>query len=533
MPIFNRNEDYPDREPNWWLDYYVTKALADEHGLSKRRIREPGCGTNKRASQRMQEQREREVERGTWQPREREGVTVEQWCERHFHARAAAAQLAKSPRAPQNVEDERKRVVAYVLPKIGKRMLASITTRDIKGIVAELVAEGRLAPRTVLHVYNDTRSMFKAATAGENPLIARNPCTLSSKGYDGGLPKKRDKDPTWRGKATFTHGELRQLFTDDRLPVDRRTLYALIFFCGNRFGEAAGRRLRDYDREAQPLGRILCSSQYDDLPLKGEAPARDIPVHPFLAWMLEQWFSEGFELVMGRRPTQEDWLVPSRLGAVRSLSLTRKRLAEDLLRIGQRKRSPHALRAAFISLAQQDGGQRDVLEVITHKGNQDVWGGYTRHPWPVLCEHVAKLKLAPPVAEPQPHSWSHTDLPARKLPKSKKEVGRGDWIRSRRPSAEPGGISRNEGETSIQRYADFRGIPLDGTPSVTSRVTSEWAEDLAAAADVVRSGRALTGEERERVAVAADEASREKAELAAELAAQAVTEARARKDGAA
>jgi integrase len=521
MPIWNRNEDYPDREPNWWLDYYVTKELAAEHGLKRPRVREPGCGANKRASQRMLEQREREVERGTWQPREREGMTVEQWCERHFHVRLAAAELAKSPRAPQNVGDEKKRIEAYVLPRIGKRAITSITTADIKGIVAELVREGRLSVRTVLHVYSDTRTMFKAAAAGENPIIARNPCTLSSKGYDGGLPKKRDKDPTWRSKATFTHAELRQLFTDERLPIDRRMLYALIFFCGNRFGEAAGRRLRDYDRDAQPLGRILCASQYDDQPLKGEAPARDIPVHPFLAWMLEQWFAEGFELVMGRPPTDEDWLVPSRLGALRSLSHTRKRLAEDLLRIGLRKRSPHALRAAFISLAQQDGGDRTVLEVVTHKGNRDVWGGYTRHPWPVLCEHVARLKMDPPAPEPRSHLWSHEEKRPRKYAKPLEKVGRGDWIRSRGPGGASVGNPGLFVSAAVERYAESAGIPTDGTLAATSRVAEEWSADLALAADMAQSGRALTAEQRRRVAVAAAEASREKAELAAELAAAA------------
>jgi integrase len=493
VPIYNRNEDYPDREPNWWLDYYA-------HG---ERIREPGCGANDRASKRLLEQREREVKIGTWRhPRERasDAVTVEQHFEKYFAARAASAELATSHRAQQNVADQRKRVAAYVLPRIGSRSMVSITTKDIKTIVAELVREKRLAPRTIHHVYNDVRGMFLAASTGDDPIIPRNPCTLSSKGYDGGLPKKRDKNPAWRSKATFTHGELRQAFTDERIPIDRRTLYALIFFCGNRFGEAAGRRISDYDAEAQPLGRIVCATQYDDQALKGDAPARDIPVHPFLAWMLEQWLTEGFQIVMQREPKPDDWLVPSRRGELRASSHTRNRLMQDLERIGLRPRSPHVLRAAFISLAQQDGGERSVLECVTHKGNQDVWGGYTRHPWPVLCEHVARLRMEPPPREAPSHLQSHAEKRSPKLPKPLGKVGRGDWIR-RRHSIMP--ASRTLGffeSTVLDAYMKFNGLLNDGVAPVTSRVTAELADDLRAAAEAIQTGRPLPGELRARLA---------------------------------
>jgi integrase len=497
MPLYDRNEKNPERGPNWWLDYYA-------HG---ERVREPGCGKNKRASQRLLEQREREVELGTWiHPRIRESgeLSVAQYADKHFASRKAAAELSPSHRAQQNVEDQRKRVVAYVLPRIGKRPLAAISTTDIKGVIAELVREGKLAPRTIHHVYNDVRGMFAAAATGDNPILSRNPCTLSSKGYEGGLPKKRDKNPGWRSKATYTHGELHQLFTDERLPVDRRTLYSLIFFCGNRFGEAAGRRIRDYDRDAQPLGRIVCATQYDDRVLKGDAPARDIPVHPFLAWMLERWLSEGFEIVMQREPKADDWLVPSRRGELRALSHTRNRLAQDLERIGLRPRSLHSLRAAFISLAQQDGGERTVLEVVTHKGNGDVWSGYTRHPWPVLCEHVGRLKMEPPPDGSRSHLRSHAEKRFAKLPKPLEKVGRGDWIRTRHPTTEPPLSLGIYGEALSAACAEVRGVPLDGARAVTARVTTDLAAELELSADVMSSGRmqGLTAEQRQRSAEA-------------------------------
>lgn len=36
-----------------------------------------------------------------------------------------------------------------------------------------------------------------------------------------------DKDPTWRAGAVFTRGELEQFLSDERLPPDRRMVYAL------------------------------------------------------------------------------------------------------------------------------------------------------------------------------------------------------------------------------------------------------------------------------------------------------------------
>lgn len=464
MAVYNRNADHPDRQASYWLDYYV----------GAERVREPGCGANKRAAERLLEQRMREIAAGTWKhPRDRAPLLTAEYAERHIAERKAAAELAPSPRAVQNVHDQAQRLRNYVLPKIGQMPLRDVATPNTREIIADLIREARLAPRTINHVYDAMRTMFAAALAAE--LIERSPCTLTTKGINGGLPKKRDKNPAWRSSATFTHGELLDLFTDERIPIDRRTFYALLFFCGNRFGEAAGRRLRDYDRHAQPLGRIVCATQYEDQPLKGEAPPRDIPVHPFLAWMLEQWLSEGFELVMLRAPKPDDWLVPSRLGRVRSNKHMGHKLEQDLERIGLRRRTPHNLRAAFISLAQEDGGSRDILELVTHKGNRDVWSGYTRHPWRVLCEHVAMLKMPIPPDPSRSHNRSHFAEIGSLLRDSQRD-GR-DLKQS--PRAGTRGKLPESGDIALARYAEILGIPLAPRQPVTSGVTVQLARDLA------------------------------------------------------
>jgi len=80
---------------------------------------------------------------------------------------------------------------------------------------------------------------------------AINPCKLKR----GSLPMRTDKDVKWRSTAIFTRREIEQIFVDDRIPWDRRMCYAACYFAGGaRFGEAAARRWRDYDRERDPLG---------------------------------------------------------------------------------------------------------------------------------------------------------------------------------------------------------------------------------------------------------------------------------------
>lgn len=99
--------------------------------------------------------------------------------------------------------------------------------------------------------------MFHDAVVEE--LIDTNPCVLKR----GDLPKKIDKDPTWRPGAVFSREEVERLISSDALPEDRRTLYAVLMLAGLRFGEAAALRWSNYDAAAKPLGRLLLASSYN------------------------------------------------------------------------------------------------------------------------------------------------------------------------------------------------------------------------------------------------------------------------------
>ena len=302
-----------------------------------------------------------------------------------------------------SARDDRTRITKHVLPRIGHMLLDEVRPRHIKRLVKDVGAKpvrlhphkkttGKLAPRTVRNIYGALRTMMADAVGDE--LIDSNPCQLRPKD----LPKKKDKDPTWRAGAVFTRQEVETLISDERTPEDRRTLYALIFMAGGmRFGEAAALRWSMYDTAAEPLGRLTLSISYNthtgqEKGLKTEVP-RQVPVHPTLASVLAQWRLRGWEAMMGRKPTQDDLIVPSRLGRCRSVNHGLKKFLKDLKRLGLRKRRQHDLRRSFISLAIGDGARKDILRWITHGPSGDIMDQYTTLPWESRCAEMSKLKI--------------------------------------------------------------------------------------------------------------------------------------------
>jgi integrase len=290
--------------------------------------------------------------------------------------------------------DDESRFRLHALPGLGAIKLEDVRPRHIRDLVKKLRADGKLAPRSVRHVYGLLHTMFKDATVDE--LIDTNPCVLTR----GDLPKIVDKDPTWRAGAVFTRGELEQLISDERLPPDRRMLYALLGMAGLRFGEASALRWRTYDTTLEPLGRLLIASSWQtrrkqEKSTKTEQP-RQVPVHPVLARLLAEWKLDGWQLMMGRAAGPDDLIIPSRQGLHRSRHHGLEKFSEDLIRLGLRHRRQHDLRRTFISLARTDGARKDVLETITHgQRGSNIMDLYTTPPWPLLCEEVAKLKVKP------------------------------------------------------------------------------------------------------------------------------------------
>jgi integrase len=280
----------------------------------------------------------------------------------------------------------------HALPQLGHLKLTDVRPRHLRDLVRGLRAKGTLAPRSIRHVYGVLHALFQEAVADE--LIPTNPCVVSPHE----LPRAVDKDPTWRAGAVFQRSELELLLTDERLPPDRRVLYALLGLAGLRFGEAAALRWRSYEATSEPLGRLLVarswsSSRHEEKSTKAEQP-REVPVHPVLRDLLARWRTERWPAMFGRTPGPDDLLIPSRRGHHRSRHHSLVKFHEDLQQLALRRRRQHDLRRTFVSLARADGARADVLLGVTHGSNaSNLMDLYTTLPWAAVCAEVAKLKL--------------------------------------------------------------------------------------------------------------------------------------------
>lgn len=266
-----------------------------------------------------------------------------------------------------------------------------------RDLLRRLQREGTLAPRTIRHVYATLRAMFKDAFVEQ--VIDRNPCEVKR----SDLPAKKDKNPAWRATAVYARSEVETLISDTRIPVDRRTLYALLFLTGCRVGELADRRWRDYDGAREPMGCFHVHSSFNtkrrvSKTTKTDDP-RQVPVHPVLAQVLGAWKLGGWERMMGRAPGLDDLLIPTGLdargigGRERTSNHVRNKLLADLERVGLRARRTHDTRRTFISLALADGARSDVLKWVTHGPSGSVMDLYTTIPWETLCSAVKHLKI--------------------------------------------------------------------------------------------------------------------------------------------
>lgn len=301
-------------------------------------------------------------------------------------AQYAEAWLEK--RKTKTVADDRTRLRKHVLPRIGHLPLADVRPRHLRDLIMELRNEGQLAPKTIREISGLMHTLFNSAKIDE--LVTDNPVVYER----GVLPKKLDKDPSWRRQAIYTRGEVEQLISDECIPIDRRVLYALKFFTG-RHSEVARVTWAQYDATTKPLGSLYVDETKTDVP-------RAVPVHPTLAKVLAAWKLGGWEDLYGHAPQPEDLIVPTRNLKRRRADEAQKQLLGDLERIGlrvkagaKRNRRGHDLRRTLITLARADGAIDSMLRWITHGPKpSEILDTYSTPPWEALCAEIAKLKVS-------------------------------------------------------------------------------------------------------------------------------------------
>ncbi len=287
---------------------------------------------------------------------------------------------------------------------IGKRKLEDVDVRDMLRLLEALperqaMRGGKLSKMTIFHVYTAVNGALNDAE--QRRLIERNPCKDLRRAQK---PKRPKRSEVQRGYFTKEHVEL--LISDPGISEIDRLFYALLFLTGTRSSEAIGLCFEDWNREAEPLGRIHLRRQWHDqlreyAPLKGKpdcpGPPRDVPVHPTLAKMLSEWKLSGFEKYFGRKPKPEDPIIPSVRGAAhrRTLRNSLKHLQADCERLDVRPVggvsdaiTQHQSRNSFITLAAAHGAPEAWIKRITHNASGDVLAGYMVNDWDAMCRVV-------------------------------------------------------------------------------------------------------------------------------------------------
>jgi integrase len=293
----------------------------------------------------------------------------------------------------------------HVLPTLGSRKIDEVTAGDVLKLIkswrarsgsktAKNVASRKMAPRSIYTAYSTLCAFFRdAALEG---LLAATPCLLTKRQ----LGPKVDANPEFRPLAQFTRAELEQLISDERIPFDRRIVYALEGVAALRHGEMAGLLWRNCGVEVdlQPLRMLFVAYSYERALPKGDV-CRPVPIHPTLDAMLAEWKEFGWAKMMGRKPGPNDLVVPlpphaiAKRGRWRRKGYTYDRLEQDLELLGMRHRRGHDLRRTFISLARSGGAVADIQKRATHKPPKEVIEGYTTFEWDVVCREVAKLNV--------------------------------------------------------------------------------------------------------------------------------------------
>jgi integrase len=324
----------------------------------------------------------------------------------HEREREIAAILAIAPDGPltvhryavkwlerritKTVDDDRTRIELHVLPLIGSKLLIDVHPGDARDVVEALkvkMRDGKLAPKTVRTISGVMHSLFKSAMIDR--VVATNPWIFER----GVLPKKLDKDPTWRAQAIYSRGEIETLLSSPKVPPDRRVLYALKFFAG-RHSEVASLTWAQYDADARPLGALHLGKTKSGVP-------RAIPVHRALAKVLAAWKLAGFEEHTGEKPKLTDLICPTSSGTQRRADDSQHELVYDLGQLelrtqaGERRhRRGHDLRRTLITLARSDGAIDSILRLITHGPRpNEMLDVYSTPPWEVLCAEISKLRI--------------------------------------------------------------------------------------------------------------------------------------------
>jgi integrase len=129
--------------------------------------------------------------------------------------------------------------------------------------------------------------------------------------------RARNEETTDKEVATLSLDNVRKLLACKEIGVRNRARLFLAFGAALRRGEVQGLKWQYLDLDsAVPTVNVvqqLLESGKFGLP-KTEASANKVPLHPDCVAVLREWKNEGWEKFVGRKPTGDDLVFPTRKG---------------------------------------------------------------------------------------------------------------------------------------------------------------------------------------------------------------------------
>jgi integrase len=251
----------------------------------------------------------------------------------------------------------------HVSPAIGKRKVASVTTRDIERLASSMLAKGA-SPKTVRNVMTFLHSVF--ALAVRSGWAPANPVA------DAARPRRRREGDANPDLQFFTLEELDAVI--DAIPdhtVDRDVLGPVLRLVilaagttGLRQSELIGLRWRDIDLRAQRVRvrnawvRSEHSSEgKSDLSTKRSVPMTDRLVGELKTWRMRTVFGDEDDLVFAH----------PELGVPLDRTKVTRRFQAACVEAGVRRIRFHDLRHTFATtLAASGVPLRTIQEYLGH-----------------------------------------------------------------------------------------------------------------------------------------------------------------------
>lgn len=281
-----------------------------------------------------------DVRRGIWQP---PGPVVAEPAPEHdptFHEFASDWLEARRVEglAPRTYEDYKWALTVHLLPHFARRLVSSLTVRDVDQYRTAKVAEGGLSASSINKTITRLAQVLEVAV--EYGLLPHNPAAGRRRKLKAGTPRR----------ASLTGEQVQALLDNAR--TNRALLATAIMAGGLRVSEVTGLRWRDVNLA---IGRLTVTAS------KTEAGVRDVDLEPELRDVLAEHkaasrYARPDDFVFPtRRGTRQDRNNPRKRALRRAIDAANAKLAKDEKPLIPEHTTFHSLRRTYASLMAERG----------------------------------------------------------------------------------------------------------------------------------------------------------------------------------